>query len=199
MKRIVLALSSAILLGSCSKEVIYPAPCVDCKLEFRVDTLVTPGARKVGEYICVPHGKMDYFTIEAQMSEIDKAYTINKVPLIGIEWDSDYWVVFKSIGFRYSLYSPFGYVMNDGTKIPVKDTVFTWAGSDPPTNIVGYIYSPNRPGGIETKYGYYSRKSIFFDDEMIGDTCTIYLKATWNTDLVGERKQIIDSLQIIFE
>ena len=89
--------------------------------------------------------------------------------------------------------------MNDGTKIPVKDTVFTWAGSDPPTNIVGYIYAPNRPGGIETKYGYYSRKSIFFDDEMIGDTCTIYLKATWNTDYVGERKQVIDSLQIIFE
>ena len=199
MKYIVFVLASLLLFESCSKEVLYPAPCVNCKLQFQVDTLVTPGVTKSNGFICIPHGKVDYFTIEAQMSEIDSMYIINNVPLVKIEWDSDYWVVFKSIGFRYSMYSPFGYILNDGTKIPVKDTTFIWTDFNPPTNIVGYTYNANRIGGIETKYGYYFRKSIFYSSEMIGDTCTVYLKATWNTDYVGERKQIIDSLQIIFE
>jgi len=200
MKRIYLILGVVVALASCKKEEVYPDPCVDCKFQFRVDTTVSPGVHiDPNGYVCVPHNNIDYFTIETQMSEVNEAYVVNGVPLVSVEWDSDYWIVFNSIGFRYSLYSPFGYITSNGTKIPVKDTVFSWIGSDPPTNIIGYPYSPGRKGGLQTKYSYYSRKPIFFDNEMIGDTCTIYLKATWNTDLVGKYKQVTDSLKIIFE
>ena len=34
---------------------------------------------------------------------------------------------------------------------------------------------------------------------MIGDTATIYSKAVWNNDIVGPKKEVLDSIQIIFE
>ena len=109
------------------------------------------------------------------------------------------WVVFNSIGFQYSLYSLFGYYDANGTPIPVGDTIYYWNNINPPTNIVGYEYNSNRKRGIQTKYSYYSRKHIFFDNEMVGDTATIYTRAVWNNDIVGPKKEVLDSIQIIFE
>ncbi len=85
--------------------------------------------------------------------------------MIEVDWDSDDWVVFNSIGFQYSLYSLFGYYDASGTPIPVGDTIYYWNNINPPTNIVGYEYNSNRKRGIQTKYSYYSRKHIFFDNE----------------------------------
>lgn len=200
MEKIIIAVAAVIGLTSCEKEEFYPEPCIDCQLTIQVDTNVSPGTyTDANGYVHVPHNGLTYFTIESLMSEIDESYIINGVPLVEVDWDSDYWVVFNSIGFQYSLYSLFGYYDATGTPIPVGDTVYYWNNSSPPTNITGYVYNSNRKRGIQTKYSYYARKEVFFDDEMIGDTATVYSKALWNNDLVGPKKEVLDSLKIIFE
>lgn len=200
MEKVVIALFAAVVLSSCEKEEFYPEPCIDCQIQIQVDTNVSPGTyTDANGYVHVPHNGLTYFTVESVMSEIDDAYVVNGVPLVEVDWDSDYWVVFNGIGFQYSLYSLFGYYDATGTAIPVGDTIYYWNNISPPTNIVGYVYNSNRQRGIQTKYSYYSRKEVFYDDEMIGDTATVYSRAVWNNDLVGPRKEVIDSLKIIFE
>ena len=34
---------------------------------------------------------------------------------------------------------------------------------------------------------------------MVGDTATIYTQAVWNNDIVGPKKEVLDSLKIIFQ
>jgi hypothetical protein len=200
MRKLSIALSAAVLFASCEKEEFYPEPCTDCLISTQVDTNVSPGTyTDTNGYVHVPHNGLTYFTIESQMSNINEAYVVNGVPMIEVDWDSDYWVVFNSIGFQYSLYSLFGYYDASGTPIPVGDTIYYWNNINPPTNIVGYEYNSNRKRGIQTKYSYYSRKHIFFDNEMVGDTATIYTRAVWNNDIVGPRKEVLDSLKIIFQ
>lgn len=187
-------------LFSCTKdETPQPSPCVECDLQVWVDTMVSPGAwRDANDYWHVPYNGYNYFTIEARMDDIDDRYKINGVPLVAVDWDSDYWVMFDSIGFKFKLFSPFGYVTGDGTRIPVGDTVITLRVNSQPTNIIGYVHSPNRTGGVETRYSTYTRKPIMFTKELIGDTAIIYTKAVWNTD-IGPRKEDFNHHCIIFE
>ena len=195
---LVLALLS--LFGCKKDEVTEPAPCTECTMQVQVDTMVSPGSWKdANDYWHVPYNGYNYFTMEARMDDINDKYKVNDVPLVAVDWDSDYWVIFDSIGFKFKLFSPFGYVTGDGTRIPVGDTVITLRVNSQPTNIVGYVHSPNRSGGIETRYSTYTRKMILFTKDLIGDTAIIYTKGIWNTDIVGPKKEQFNYHCIIFE
>jgi hypothetical protein len=200
MKMITFILALVTLM-SCSKEpVTYPAPCEDCTLTLQVDTIVSPGSWKdANDYWHVKLNGHKYFTMESQMSDIHSRYDINSVPLVAVDWDSDYWVMFDSIGFKFKLFSPFGYVTGDGTRIPIGDTIITLKVNSQPTNIIGYVHSTNRTGGVETRYSTYARKQIIFTKEMVGDTATIFAKAIWNTDMIGPSIERFQYQCVIFE
>lgn len=199
-KNIFLVLALLSLFGCKKDEITEPASCTECTMQVQVDTMVSPGSWKdANDYWHVPYNGYNYFTMEARMDDINEKYKVNDVPLVAVDWDSDYWVIFDSIGFKFKLFSPFGYVTGDGTRIPVGDTVITLRVNSQPTNIVGYVHSPNRSGGIETRYSTYTRKMILFTKDLIGDTATIYTKGIWNTDIVGPKKEQFTYHCIIFE
>lgn len=188
------------LLGCSKANDPVPAPCTDCTLTVTVDTIVSPGSWKdANDYWHVKLNGIKYFTMESRMSEVHERYTVNNVPLVAIDWDSDYWVMFDSLGFKFQLFSPFGYVTGAGTRIPVGDTVITLKVNSQPTNIIGYVHSPNRTGGVETRYSSYARKQIIFTKEMVGDTAIVFTRGIWNTDYIGPKVERVSQHCIIFE
>ena len=52
--------------------------------------------------------------------------------------------------------------------------------------------------GLHNKYSYYSRRMVYINNSMIGDTVNIFMEFQWNTDL-GETEVIKDSLKIVIE
>ena len=52
--------------------------------------------------------------------------------------------------------------------------------------------------GTYSKYTYSPKQNIFFDNEMVGDTTKVFIKATWNSD-VGPRVVKEYNMNIIFE
>lgn len=188
-----------ISIFSCKKE-NYPLPCNPCNVEVFIDESVSPNSyRDSLGFIHVPYNGINYFTLESHISQVHEDYYSNGVPLVEVKWDSDYWLVFDTLGFNLSLYSIFSQFDGSGISIPIGDTTWYWSNDSPPTNIVGYIYSAEKQGGVSTKYSYYSRKQILFFKDMIGDTATVYFKGIWNTDPIGIRQELIDSLKIVFE
>jgi hypothetical protein len=197
MKKILIALS--IFFISCEKEEIRPFPCLDgnCGYQFAVDTFSSPGAKLYPDgYWRVKHNGINYFTIRGLISQLHPAYVVNKVPMVETKYDSDYWIVFDTIQFSTPMYGYMGW-FNDKTlnnPIPIGNHVFTINYLKSITsifNLAGYTVSRNMcldcPYtetllGTYSKYNYTPTQNIFFDNEMIGDTATIYIQMTFNSD-----------------
>ena len=184
---------------SCKKEK-YPFPCSPFEIDIVIDENVSPNAYtdSLG-FIHVPYNGLNYFTFEANISKVHDDYYSNGVPLVEVKWDSDYWLIFDTLGFNLSLYSIFSQFDGSGVSIPIGDTIWYWSNDSPPTNIVGYVHSSEKEGGVSTKYSYYTRKQVLFFEAMVGDTATIYFKGFWNTDPIGKKVESLDSLRVIFE
>jgi hypothetical protein len=191
---------------ACSpEELISPYPCLDgdCNAYFEIDSLVSPGVyQDINGYFHIEHQGYNYFTIQGQLDELHPDYVINEVPLVETVYDSNYWVWIDSITFTVPLYSVLGYFTGGGylNPIPVGNLTYTiedMAQNFPPLNIAGYSYNPNsnfEDLGTYSKYNYTPRQQIFFDNEMIGDTATVFVKAIFNNDIEIEKE-----FNIIFE
>ena len=191
---------------ACSpEELISPYPCLDgdCNAYFEIDSLVSPGVyQDINGYFHIEHQGYNYFTIQGQLDELHPDYVINGVPLVETVYDSNYWVWIDSITFTVPLYSVLGYFTGGGylNPIPVGNLTYTiedMAQNFPPLNIAGYSYNPNsnfEDLGTYSKYNYTPRQQIFFDNEMIGDTATVFVKAIFNNDIEIEKE-----FNIIFE
>ena len=192
-------------LWVCSpEELIENYPCIgDCDTAFYIDPLVSPGVyQDDNDYWHIEHQGIQYFTIKGNTSELHPDYIINGVPLIETVFDSNYWVWINSITFTVPLYSVLSYFTNgDYTNpIPVGNLTYTiedMAQNNPPLNIAGYSYNPNSDIenlGTYSKYNTHPQQQIYFDNEMIGDTATVFIKTIFPNDIEIEKE-----FNIIFE
>ena len=116
--------------------------------------------------------------------------------MVETKYDSDYWIIFDTIQFSTPMYGYMGW-FNDKTlnnPIPIGNHVFTINFLKSITsifNLAGYTVSRNMcldcpyseaMLGSYSKYNYTPTQNIFFDNEMIGDTATIYIQMTFNSD-----------------
>lgn len=205
-----------ITLLSCQPETISkPYPCIsnDCSGTFWIASESQPNAfLDDNGYWHVYYMGLNYFTIKGQLDELNEAYVINGVPLMETAFDSDYWVWINNITFTVPLFSYLGFFTSgDYTNpIPVGNLSYTienMADIFPPLNIAGYTinkhqcldcpYSPTLLGTY-SKYNYNPQQSIFFDNEMVGDTAKVFIKTTWNSDFgPSVEKEYI--MNIVFE
>ena len=213
----VFAIFGIISLFACEKsQPIQPYPCLDgsCDAQFFIDTLVSPGSYfdSTDGYWRVKYSGLTYFTIQGQLDELDPQYVINKVPLIETQFDSDYWVVFDTLQWTSPMYSVLSWFSDQSYTQPIAVGNLTYTLEDianvhPPLNIVGYQipkffcwdcpYAPTLLGTY-SKHTYQPRKQIFLDDEMVGDTATIFMKVLFNND-IGFREVREQQISVIFE
>ena len=210
--RLFIYIGLVISLLACSKEEITsPYPCLggDCNTFFEIDPLVSPGVYEDDNgYWHIEHQGYNYFTIKGNTSELHSDYVINGVPLIETIFDSNYWVWIDSITFIVPLYSVLSY-FTDGdfnNPIPIGNLTYTiedMANIHPPLNIAGYSINPNQCFdcpysetliGTYSKYNYTPQQQIFFDNEMVGDTATVFIKTVFNSEIEIEKE-----FNIIFE
>lgn len=192
-------------LWACSpEELIENYPCIgDCDTAFYIDPLVSPGVyQDNNNYWHIEHQGIQYFTIKGNTSELHPDYIVNGVPLIETVFDSNYWVWINSITFTVPLYSVLSY-FTDGdytNPIPVGNLTYTiedMAQNNPPLNIAGYSYNPNSDIenlGTYSKYNTHPQQQIYFDNEMVGDTATVFIKTIFPNDIEIEKE-----FNIIFE
>ena len=212
MKNILLALL-VLAFASCEKEPNDPYPCPDgnCDGTFWVETPSTAKKDNNG-YFHIPFWGPNYFSIRGELDELHPDYVINGVPLIETSFDSDYWILFDTIQWRFPVYSHLGLYRDKRFKdpIPIGSRTYTMsqvALNHPPLNIAGYQISkhmcltcPYTPTliGTYSKYNYYPKQSFMFDDQMIGDTATITIEVMFNSD-VGERVTRNYRMNVIFD
>jgi hypothetical protein len=201
------------LFTSCEKpdQGAYPCPDGNCDGRFWVETPAT-STQDINGYWHVPFWGPNYFSIRGELDELHPDYVINGVPLIETSFDSDYWLLFDTIQWRFPVYSHLGIYRDKQFKdpIPIGNRTYTLtniANSHPPLNIVGYQISPHMcmtcpytPTliGTYSKYNYRPKQNVVFDDEMIGDTASIFIEVMFNSDL-GERVTRNYRMNIVFD
>ena len=200
MNRFLLILGFGFLLASCSKEEIAPYPCLDgdCDALFYIDEQVQPNAyQDANGYWHIEYYGPKYFTIRGELDELNDHYVINGVPLIAVEYDSDYWVWINSITFTIPIYSVLSWFTNGdwSNPIPIGNMTYTledMAQNHAPLNIAGYKINKNFCWecpyaetllGSYSKYNYNPRQMFYLDDEMVGDTLKIMTKTKFNSDI----------------
>ncbi len=213
MRKIISVILSILLLLSCQKQKVEEGkyPCLDgnCDATFEIpgDSLDANG------YHHVKFKGYSYFQVKGKMDELNSEYVINGVPLIEAGFDSDYWVLFDTIGYRYPVYSFLGLYTDKRFKdpIPIGGRTYTmveiaqFAG---PINIAGYQLPKKFTDweqsyartlmGTYSKYTYTPTQNFFIDDEMIGDTATLFMRAVFNND-IGRQDIKYYSMNVVFE
>jgi hypothetical protein len=213
MKKIILFALLSISLFSCTKqEETYPCLNGNCNGYFYISG---PGKDSIDNngYHHVKWIGLNYFTIRGELSELASDYILNDIPLIEVGFDSDYFILFDTLRYRFPVYSFLGLYTDKKFKdpIPVGSRTYTMVDlsrSMSPTNIVGYQI-PKKFNGWEkpyaitmlavySKYTYYPGVNIIFDKAMIGDTASIFMKVTFNNDF---GRQVIKDYQmnVIFD
>jgi len=201
------------LLFSCEEKELSLSPCLNNKCEYSVsiDKVVNPNYYlDDNNYHHIVYNGLKYFTIETNMSPLKDDYVINGVPMVEVRYDSDTWVTLDSLTFIIPIYSYLGYYTDSGLNhpIPIGNKIYTLKNMPfPPFNIVGYSINENHCWecpysestlGAHNKYSYYSRRMVYINNSMMGDTVNIFMEFQWNTDL-GETEVIEDSLKIVIE
>ena len=211
MRKLIYIILIGIFWACSPEELISPYPCLDgdCNSFFEIDPLVSPGVYQDGNgYWHIEHQGYNYFTIKGNTSKLHPDYVINGVPLIETIFDSNYWVWINGLTFTVPLYSALGFFTSGDytTPIPVGNLTYTiedMAGNFPPLNIAGYSINPNQCFdcpysetliGTYSKYNTHPQQQIFFDNQMVGDTTTVFVKTIFNSDIEIEKE-----LNIIFE
>ena len=210
-----LIISSLLIVSGCKKENVYPYPCLDgnCNTVFYIDTFVSPGAKlDVDGYWKIKYNGLQYFTIKGELAELNPQYVVNNVPLVETKYDSDYWIAFDSIKFKTPMYSYLSWFSNNSLDkpLPVGTKTYTITQLSKMTdlyNLSGYqitknmcLNCPYTPTllGTYSKYNYHPTQNIFFDKAMIGDTASIFIQVTFNSE--AGRKEIREKeMKIIFK
>ncbi len=211
MKKLILMLLTSTMLFSCKKKSIDEEVCPGgCTSLYIVST--SNAVYKPDGYWYVKYIGQNYFTVKGELSSLNSKYVINKVPLIEVNFDSDYWVIFDSIQYTTPMYSYLGWYTNNqfNTPISIGQHVYTLkdiANIHPPLNIAGYQLNkhmcwdcPYTPTlfGTHSKYNYHPQQNFFLDNEMVGDTANLFIQTIFNSD-VGPREEKNTILKVIFE
>jgi hypothetical protein len=202
-----------VLLISCEKQKIKPYPCLDgtCETKFWIEG-PSPSSIDANNYTHVKWVGVNYFSIKGKLAELNSEYVINKVPLIEVTYDSDYWVIFDTIKFTTPMYSVLGWY-NDkqfNTPIPIGNYTYTLkdiSNIHPPLNIAGYQINshacwecPYFPTilGTHSKYNYTPKQNLYLSKYMKNDTAQIFIKVVYNSD-IGKREIKEHIFNIIFD
>jgi hypothetical protein len=198
MKKLFLLLP---LLWSCEEPAkIYPEPCIDCTVEWTIDTIQHAGTYFDGEFWNVPYSGMQYFQVIGQTDSLHSDYIINGIPLIEVVFDSDTWYVFDTISMNIPLYSPFTSQYTTPTwafPLPSGDTTILITNPNFIINSVGYTYGSTN--FVKSYHTYRPRCEVLVFEEMKGDTIEVYSKTVYNYDLVGKRKEVFDTVKVIIK
>jgi hypothetical protein len=205
-------LAFLVSIASCKQVVdegIYP--CVDGNCD---GVFTIPVSRHdSNDYYHVKWSGYNYFQINGKLDVLNDQYIVNGVPLIETGFDSDYWVFFDTIRFRYPLYSYLGVYSNKryNDPIPIGSATYTLVDITnlyPPLNIAGYQVQKKFTGwdkpyaltmlGSYSKYTYTPTQNIFISKEMAGDTASIFIRVKFNSD-AGRRVTKDYRFNIVFE
>lgn len=209
MKKITIILLLTILF-SCKKESRYPKEI--CPGGCYGSYIIEGGTLEPDGYWHVRFTGRTYFKIKGTLTKLDPYYEVNKVPLIEVNFDSDYWILFDSIQYKTPMYSYLGWYTNNQFNTPINIGTYTYTLKDmadihPPLNIAGYQLNkhmcwdcPYTPTlfGTHSKYNYTPSQNFFIDNEMVGDTANIFIETTFNSD-TGPRAVQNSTLKVIFE
>jgi hypothetical protein len=211
MKNLIILLSLATLI-SCKKKPIEPTEVCPggCNSEFTISS--SSASLHSDGYWHVKHVGANYFTIKGNLTQLDPKYVVNKVPLVEVNFDSNYWVLFDTIQYTVPMYSYLSWYTDKQFNNPIPIGTYTYtlknvADVHPPLNIVGYQINPHMCWdcpytetllGTSSRYTYTPEQKVFFDREMIGDTATIFIQTIFNSD-IGEREVNNKQLKVIFE
>jgi hypothetical protein len=211
MKKILLVLFAATTLISCQKKDVKPAVCSGgCNGNYTMP--VSSGTLQVDGYWHVKYVGKQYFTVKGELTELSSAYVINGVPLIEVNFDSDYWVLFDTIRYQIPMYSYLSWFSDQQFNNPISIGSFTYtlkgiSNIHPALNIAGYQINPHMCWtcpytptllGTHSKYNYRPTQNFFLDNEMIGDTANIYIETIFNSD-TGPNEIQNTVLKVIFE
>jgi hypothetical protein len=211
MKKILLVLFAATTLISCEKKDVKPATCSGgCSGNYTMP--VSSGTLQVDGYWHVKYVGKQYFTVKGELTELNPAYVINGVPLIEVNFDSDYWVLFDTIRYQIPMYSYLSWFSDQQFNNPISIGSFTYtlkgiSKIHPALNIAGYQINPHMCWtcpytptllGTHSKYNYHPTQNFFLDNEMIGDTANIYIETIFNFD-TGPSETQNTVLKVIFE
>tara|TARA_Y100000389_G_C17439148_1_gene507500 strand:+ start:49 stop:780 length:732 start_codon:yes stop_codon:yes gene_type:complete len=201
---------------SCKKQDIKADICTDgCESYFYIDPLSSPDTYlDENGFHHVKHIELNYFTIKGVLEEVIEGNEINGVPNVEVGFDSDYWITFNNIHFTTPMYNGFLGWHNDGdlnTPISMGEYEYTLedlSNRSSIFNIVGYeitkymcLDCPYTPTlvGTYSKYTYEPQMSIFFDDEMIGDTTNIYIEVKHRGNSTYRSSIKEHAIRVIFE
>lgn len=204
-------LGGLLFLASCEKQDnidFYPCKDGNCDSVFYIDS--PQSYIDDNGYWHVKYWGPKYFTVAGQLDELHEEYVVNDVPLVEVAYDSNYWVAFDDLLFTVPLYSPFGLQTSTGNRIPIGNLTYNIgeiAKLMEPLNIAGYQITKNtcfdcpyseRLFATYSQYNYKPRQNFYLDNRMKGDTLSVYVKATFNTDL-GWSEEMNHELKIIVE
>jgi hypothetical protein len=164
-----------LVLSSCYKHSkIWPELCDgNCDGTYKViykGQEILPNSN--GDYEIAWDG-LNYFQIEGQLTELTEEYcNADGVPFIETGFDSDYWVVFDTLGFQIPMYSYLGWFNDQSMNTPIaignhNYTINNLIDLHPPYNIAGYQIP---------------KQKFLLDNEMVVDEINIFIKTTFNTE-----------------
>ena len=213
MKKLVLFLAVVLGLLSCNKEKFYPPTCIiGCGARYKVIYAGNEIKPNVDGFYEIDWNGLGYFQIEGELSELDPYYVINGVPLVEVNFDSDYWILIESVRFSTPMYSYLGWFNGSGLNTPISigNHVYTMkqlSKNHTPLNVAGYQiqkyfcwecpYAPTLLGS-HSKYNYRPKQNILLDNEMIGDTINVFTEAIFNNDL-GRSETINNIFKVVIK
>lgn len=214
MYKIVLTVCLFALFGCDSESLTEPDVLLNKNedVAFWIDTDVSPGSYLDAQGVWhVEYSGLNYFTIRGTIPTLHPQYVINRVPLIEVAFDSDYFYIPGIVSWRYAVYSYRGDFADRllTTPIPVGFQTFTFPQlikQYTVMNLAGYQIHKNPNVDVNhpayytyfatySKYNYNPKQQMVFFPDFIGEKVTVFIRAS-----LGEGKKVISKeFKIIFE
>lgn len=214
MYKILVTLCLITLLGceeeSSQKPEVLLNPNED--VSFWIDTDVSPGSYQDSQGVWhIEYSGLKYFTIKGSVPTLRPEYVINRVPLIEVAYDSDYFYIPGIVTWRYAVYSYRGDFADRllTTPIPVGYQTYTFPQLIKQysiMNLAGYEITKNPNVDINhpaystyfstySKYTYEPKQQMVFFTDFIGQEVTVFIRVS-----LGEGQKIIEKeMKIVFE
>lgn len=213
MHKIVLIICLFTLFG-CDSEPSKPDVLLNPNenVQFWIDTDVSPGSYIDAQGVWhVEYSGLHYFTIKGSIPTLNPQYVINRVPLIEVAFDSDYFYIPGIVTWRYAVYSYRGDFADRlmTTPIPVGYQTYTFPQLIKQysiMNLAGYEVTKNPNVDVNhpaystyfatySKYTYNPKQQMVFFPDFIGEKVTVFIRTS-----LGEGEKVISKeLKIVFE
>ncbi len=179
---------------------------------FWIDTDVSPGSYMDAQGVWhVEYRGLHYFTIKGSIPTLNPLYVINRVPLIEVAFDTDFFYIPGVVTWRYAVYSYRGDFADRllTTPIPVGFQTFTFPQlikQHSIMNLAGYQITKNPNVDVNhpayssyfatySKYTYEPKQQMVFFPDFVGEKVSIFIRVS-----LGEGIKVIDKeMKIVFE